>query len=1155
MRLKTPPGGPRQRFAPRGLQMGRGPWPGDRPAARHPMRSLNTVLLSALTLAPAVAQTGSGFTNIGLRTGRAPARAGLPLSAVPSLWAQNGLGPVEVDRSNGSAAAGDGGALTIGGQTYARGIGCHSTSAISFDLDRRAFGFSSWVGVDDSVGSAGSVVFEVLGDGAVLYSSGLLTGADPPAFTGRVNLRGVRELVLVVRDGGDGSQDDLANWGDAFLSAPRFQTGDGAALRPIRGEWLAADAWPLDPIQAALLDTGELLTFSSAIATGPGTLPTSDPHGTTVADVYDPSTGTHIAADHPSEEVYGAALGRLSTGELMALGGYGGRVAGHAPAGADQLSRFDSTSRSWIPADAPGQARHAAAGLTLGDGSFLAVGGGDGGAINTVPALFDGTSWAELPGADLGPWLDVGIGFVDGLFPFVHLGPTGDVVVAGWDLNLGVFDTEGAGSWSFQGQRESMERIWGSAASLGSERILLLGGVDRFSSVPDAARSAVVIDVSGPVPAVSSAGDMMFRRADHDATVLADGTVLVTGGSRRHSAISTATAVRVAEIWDPVTGDWTFCAASSEPRGYRSTSILLPDATVWTGGGATSPGVGSLTSEVFHPPYLFSSTGLPAARPQIVSAPEDVGYGEAFQVQLGVSAAISRVTLVRVGSATHGINSDQRCLEVPFTQSGSALDLTSPVSGNVAPPGAYMLFVIDGDGVPSVASMLRLRRPSPAQWQELPSTDGSVLSCRHESAMATVNGRLYLMGGRGNRPTEAFDPTTGTWTSMGLPPFEINHFQPVVLDGLVYIVGAFTGSYPNETNVPNVWTWDPRTDQWTQGPLIPAARRRGSNGAFVRDGKIYLLGGNNQGHNGGARAWFDEYDPSTQTWQALPDAPRARDHFSTVLIGNRLVAAGGRRTTQPGPFGNTIGEVDIYDFGTGQWSTIARDIPTERAGALSVPMGRYAVVIGGESPTQQEAHDECEALDVVSERWTTLPSLVDGRHSGGVGLVDGRVYVASGSGRRGGSPELDTLEIIDGEVAVATADPNRLGNGSFNEGLAGWELIGAPGLVPEGGVAAPAVRLDDSSIWAVVDASGASSCELSALLRTSGGGASSLSIEALDASQTVLASTVLPVAASTAFSCVRSSLSIPAGAQSLRVTASASGGEVLDLDDLVVITD
>mgnify|MGYP001031131401 CR=1 FL=1 len=1118
------------------------------------MRSLTLLLLSAVTAAQVTAQSGNGFTSIGTQTGRAPARAGKALSAVPFLWAQNGLGPIELDESNGAAAAGDGAALTIGGQSYARGIGCYSTSAIAFDLQRRAFAFSSWVGVDDSVGNSGSVVFEVLGDGAVLYNSGLLTGSDAPVFTGRLNLRGVRELVLVVHDGGDGSQNDLADWADAFLSAPRFQPGDGSALRSTRGEWLPAESWPVDPIQSVLLDSGELLTFSSAVVSGPGTLPPTDPHDTTVVDLFDPSTGVHTPADHSSAELYGAALSRLSTGELLALGGYAGRTSSSAPIGADQLSRFDSSTGTWIPLAPSGEAWHGAAGLTLGDGSFLALGGADSGSVNTVPARFDGEAWTRLPGADLGAWLNAGIGAVDGLFPFVHLSPEGDVVVAGWDQNLGVIETEGGGSWAFQGQRESMERIWGSAASLGSDRILVLGGVDRFSSVPDAARSAVVIDVTGPTPAVSSAGEMMFRRADHDATVLADGTVLVTGGSRRHNPVSTSTAIRVAELWDPATGEWAFCAASSEPRGYRSTSILLPDATVWTGGGVSSPGVGSLSSEIFRPPYLFSTaTGQLAPRPEIVAAPEALAYDAPFQVQLSGAAAVSRATLVRLGSATHGINTDQRCLELSFTQSGASLDLTSPLNGNVAPPGTYMLFVIDGQGVPSVARLIRLRRAAPVTWEVLPSTDGSVLTCRHESAMVTVNGRLYLMGGRGNRPTEAFDPTTGEWTSMGLPPFEINHFQPVVLGGIVYIVGAFTGSYPNETSVSNIWTWDPATDQWAQGPLIPAARRRGANGVFVRDGKIYLLGGNNQGHNGGARAWFDEYDPSSQTWQALPDAPRARDHFSTVVIGNRLVAAGGRTTTQPNPFANTIGAVDIYDFSSGQWSTIARDLPTPRAGALATPVGRFAVVIGGESTTQQDAHDECEALDVIAGRWTTLPSLVDGRHSGGIGAVDGRIYVASGSGRRGGSPELDTLEVIDGEAAIELADPNGVENGAFDHGLSGWQSSGVADLVPVGGVAAPAVRLNDSSLWALTGALGATSCELNALLRTSGSGASSLSLEALDASQAVLATVSVPVAATVDYACVQASLSIPAGAQSLRVTATASGGQFLFVDDVVLV--
>ena len=1117
--------------------------------------ALLAVLTAPLSSPASAAQGGGVSVNVGLATPRSPLRAGRALSTVTPVWSQNGLGPVELDASNGGPSSGDGGPLTIGGQVFASGLGCYSTSAIAYDLGGQAFAFSSWVGIDDSAGASGSAAFQVLADGVVLFDSGVLTGADAPLFTGRLNLRGVRELILLVRDGGDGAQDDLANWADAFLSAPRFQPGDGSSARAVRGEWLPAEGWPLDPIQAAVLGTGELLTFSSEVPDGPGSLPISDPHSSTTADLYDPVTGVHLSVDHPTAEVYGAGLARSSDGELLAVGGYGGRTSGSAPVGADQLSRFDSSSRSWIPLTSDGVARHGAAGVTLGDGSLLALAGADSGARVTTPAIRGEAGWSRLPGVDLGSWLDVNIDFVDGLFPFAHLAPSGEVVLAGWDTNLGVFSTEGGGEWTFQGQRESTERIWGAATSVGPDLILVAGGVDRFSSTNDAERSAVTIDLSGPTPAVSSTGEMLFARADHDTVVLADGTVLATGGSRRHNVLSASTAVRVAELWDPATGEWSLCAASVAPRGYRASSVLLPDATVWTGGGVPDPGTTTnLSAEVFRPPYLFEpSGGQLATRPAIASAPGELTYGQAFQVQLSGSDPIGRVTLVRAGSATHGTNSDQRCLELAVAQTGATLDVTAPESGNLAPPGAYMLFVIDGAGVPSVASMVQLRRPSPAQWEELPSSDGSVLTCRHEAAMVTVNGRLYLMGGRGNRPSEAFDPTTGKWTTLGLPPFEINHFQPVVLDGLVYVIGAFTGAYPNETNVPNVWTWDPLADVWTQGPLIPAARQRGSNGAFVRDGKIYVIGGNNQGHNGGARPWFDEYDPATQTWQVLPDAPRARDHFTTVLIGDRLVAAGGRTTQQPGPFGNTIGAVDIYDFSDGTWSTIAEDIPTRRAGTMTVPVGRFAVVIGGESTSQVDAHSECEALDVLSEEWTTLPPLVDGRHSGGIGQVDGRIYVASGSGRRGGNPELDTLEVIDGEAAVASADQNLLTNGDFSDGLTGWQTVGAALLDPEAGVAAPSVRLEDASLEATAGVAGGASVSLSALLRASGAGAASLSVEALDASQASLATATINVPLGGVLSRLEASLGLPAGTQSIRVTALSSGGTVLVVDDLVAV--
>jgi len=137
------------------------------------MRSLLLLALAASAAASAQAQSGSNSTSLGTRTVRAPLRAGRALSTVTPLWAQNGLGPVELDRSNGAAAAGDGAPLTLNGQVFTSGLGCYSTSVIAYDLDRRAYAFTSWVGVDDSAGAGGSVQFEVVADGTGSYIEAL----------------------------------------------------------------------------------------------------------------------------------------------------------------------------------------------------------------------------------------------------------------------------------------------------------------------------------------------------------------------------------------------------------------------------------------------------------------------------------------------------------------------------------------------------------------------------------------------------------------------------------------------------------------------------------------------------------------------------------------------------------------------------------------------------------------------------------------------------------------------------------------------------------------------------------------------------------------------------------------------------------------------
>lgn len=175
-----------------------------------------------------------------------------------------------------------------------------------------------------------------------------------------------------------------------------------------------------------------------------------------------------------------------------------------------------------------------------------------------------------------------------------------------------------------------------------------------------------------------------------------------------------------------------------------------------------------------------------------------------------------------------------------------------------------------------------------------------------------------------------------------------------------------------------------------------------------------MVCGIKDGHQGDHKQWLDEFDPSTGEWRVLPDAPRTRDHLQAVVIGDKLYAAGGRNTSKRTNqvFERTIKEVDVYDFTSGEWSTLAspeQDIPTPRAGVAAVEFGDALVVIGGESG-QREAHNEVEAFDPQTGSWRTLTPLVQGRHGTGAAVFSDRIFISAGSGNRGGGPELNTTE-------------------------------------------------------------------------------------------------------------------------------------------------
>lgn len=306
--------------------------------------------------------------------------------------------------------------------------------------------------------------------------------------------------------------------------------------------------------------------------------------------------------------------------------------------------------------------------------------------------------------------------------------------------------------------------------------------------------------------------------------------------------------------------------------------------------------------------------------------------------------------------------------------------------------------------------------PAESSWSYVTSEDGSLPVARHEAAFVGLGDKFYLLGGRGERSTSIYDTNTNTWTEGPEPPLEMHHFQPVVVGSKIYIIGAFTGGWPDETPVPNIYIYDTETDSWTQGDEIPENRRRGSTGNILYNGKIYLVCGIKNGHIGDHKDWVDSYDPETGSWEILSSAPRTRDHFQAVLHEGKIYALAGRNTgSTESPFGGTIAEVDAYDIEANSWTSTSDPIPTKRAGTAAILYMGQILVAGGESPEQEKAHAEVEALDPNTGQWATLPQLNEGRH--GTGLVEfgDELYIASGCGNRGGSPELTTVERLAAE--------------------------------------------------------------------------------------------------------------------------------------------
>jgi len=313
-----------------------------------------------------------------------------------------------------------------------------------------------------------------------------------------------------------------------------------------------------------------------------------------------------------------------------------------------------------------------------------------------IPAIYDPAtnSWTQLTNASQSlPY-----------YPHMFVLPDGRVLAA--SANRGpmasvALDT-GSQTWTTV---DPAVLDGGSAATYAPGKIIK-SGLARDPDLPGAPSvpTTYVIDMTRPSPAWRQTASMAFPRTEHNLTLLPDGTVLATGGSRNSDVGDTAAAVLEAELWSPTTETWTVLAAMQTPRMYHSTALLLPDGRVLVaGGGRDFPEVDQPSAEIYSPPYLFKGP-----RPAITSAPTGIQYGTVFFVGTPDVARIATVSLVRLGSVTHAFNQNQRFVPLSFQSTAGGVNVQAPATANLAPPGHYMLFIVDTNGIPSLAAMVRL---------------------------------------------------------------------------------------------------------------------------------------------------------------------------------------------------------------------------------------------------------------------------------------------------------------------------------------------------------------------------------------------------------------------------------------------------------------
>jgi PKD repeat protein len=500
---------------------------------------------------------------------------------------------------------------------------------------------------------------------------------------------------------------------------------------------------PINPVHAALMHNGKIL-----IVSGSGNYP---PQTNFTAGVFDP-VAVSMTTQSITWDMFCNGMVVLPDGRPFIMGGnlqydpFHGwqRTAAYDPATGKFVDMEDMAHGRWYPTS-----------TELGDGRVMTFSGLDenGTTDSQVEIYKVGVGWGAPHAA---PWTPP-------LYPRMHVLPNGKVFYSGLSTQSRTFDPSNS-TWSgvIATTNYGGSRLYGSSvllpltpANAYKPKVMIFGGGNPSTATTE------IIDLSVATPAWVFGPPMAQPRIEMNATLLPNGRVLTVGGSLNDE--DTGTASLQADLYDSATNTMGSAGANAVPRLYHSVSLLLPDGRVWVAGGNPKRGTFEPSMEIYSPPYLFNPDGSLATRPAITSLGGSViGYGgTSFVVTTPDAANVASVVLMKNGAVTHAFDMDQRMVGLNFVAGNGVLTVSGPPNGNTAPPGYYMIFLLNNAGVPSVAQFVQVSTaPS-----DTPPT-GTITSPASDTMIAP--GQAVSFAATGSAPSGSI--TGYSWSIHGASP-------------------------------------------------------------------------------------------------------------------------------------------------------------------------------------------------------------------------------------------------------------------------------------------------------------------------------------------------------------------------------------------------